>query len=131
MHSISSVVMNVSRCSVHFIHPHDMIEDIGYLKSTGYLVAEIVVSGDLDKSELIDRLYVSMQFPEYCGRNFDAVEDCLRDLDRRFSGYVLLVHESDDFWVMNTDLAMTVTSIWLSCSDYWTALGRPFHLIFC
>lgn len=131
MYGISAVARSVSNCSVHFVQPYDMTEEIDGLQVSGYLVAEITASRIPDKLRLIDEISRSLKFPEYCGRNLDALEDCLRDLDDRYSGYLLLIRESEDFWSTNTNLAMTLTSIWLNCSDYWIELDKPFNLFFC
>lgn len=42
------------------------------------------------KAEFLDAVGVALDFPDYYGRNFDALNDCLRDLADRGDDTVLL-----------------------------------------
>ncbi len=45
------------------------------------------------KGALLDALSVGLSFPDYFGRNWDALEECLRDLAWLPAGRVVIVHE--------------------------------------
>jgi hypothetical protein len=51
-----------------------------YEPSTGDLVAQLPPGIDT-KEELLSQLAERLRFPEYFGRNWDALGDCLRDLE--------------------------------------------------
>jgi hypothetical protein len=46
------------------------------------------------KTSLLRAISSSLCFPEYFGMNWDALEECIRDLSWLPKGDVLLVHES-------------------------------------
>lgn len=55
------------------------------------LVAEI--PADIKTKEaLLDELYRTLRFPDYFGHNWDALEDCIRDLSWLPPGPVVLMH---------------------------------------
>ncbi len=70
----------------------------------------------------------ALGFPDWFGRNWDALEDCLCDLSwREAAGYVLLLerHEAlagDDCGVLRDVLA--------AAAEFWAGQGRPFLAVF-
>ena len=51
------------------------------------------------KEELMDGLAVGFSLPGYFGRNWDAVDECLRDLSwLPARGYVLVVTAAEGLW---------------------------------
>jgi RNAse (barnase) inhibitor barstar len=60
-------------------------------------VSRIDLAGCRSKGELLHRLAASLQLPPTFGDNWDALADCLRDLDRMPAwGRVLLFEHADD-----------------------------------
>ena len=45
------------------------------------------------KLPLIEALRTALRFPEYCGTNWDSLEECIRDLSWMPTGTVVLIHE--------------------------------------
>lgn len=59
--------------------------DVGSVRATaeeaGWSFA--LLDGVLTVSELHDALVIALHFPDYYGRNLDALNDCLRDIEPR------------------------------------------------
>jgi RNAse (barnase) inhibitor barstar len=84
-----------------------------------------------DADELMDALAVGFSFPDYFGRNWDAVDECLRDLSwLPADGYVLVVREAGELWRRESRAAGRLIESWLFCAEHWARREKPFHLVF-
>jgi RNAse (barnase) inhibitor barstar len=74
----------------------------------------------------------AMQFPDYFGHNWDALEDCMTDLDwLPASGYVLLYHQPETFAkVADPSDWSTLLSILRSVVKNWEELRTPMYVLF-
>jgi RNAse (barnase) inhibitor barstar len=45
------------------------------------------------KAALLDQLYRQLRFPDYFGDNWDALEECIRDLSWLPPGAVVVIHQ--------------------------------------
>jgi hypothetical protein len=79
-----------------------------------------------DKETLLRNLAAALQFPDWFGHNWDALEDCLADLSwRDAAGFVLLFSDAepgDDFGVL--------TDVLRASAESWAARGKPFFAVF-
>ena len=91
-------------------------------------VSRVSLAGALDRTELLARVARSLQFPDWFGANWDALEDCLTDLSwLEADGHVLLLEDAsgltpDDFGVFADILS--------SSAQYWAGRARPFFAVF-
>ncbi|RKG53717.1 hypothetical protein D7X30_30105 [Corallococcus sp. AB011P] len=53
-----------------------------------------VPAGVVGKAQLMQSLSEALRFPDYFGRNWDALSECLRDLSWLPPGRVVLVHDA-------------------------------------
>ncbi|NBV45947.1 MAG: hypothetical protein EBR86_10010 [Planctomycetia bacterium] len=77
--------------------PFLFVDDPGAFEAEGALVVRIP-AGARGKEKLLGVLARKLRFPGYFGHNWDALDECLRDLswlDRR--GRVVIVHEGLPF----------------------------------
>lgn len=79
-----------------------------------------------EKEELLKNIAKALDFPDWFGHNWDALEDCLADLSWRDApGYVLILETpkpGDDLGVL-TDLLR-------SSAESWAERGKPFFAVF-
>lgn len=79
-----------------------------------------------EKDKLLRGIATALEFPEWFGENWDALEDCLADLSwRKSAGHVLVFGEArlgDDFGVL-VDVLRAV-------AEHWAARGTPFFAVF-
>ncbi len=75
---------------------------------------------------LFERVAQALDFPDWFGRNWDALEDCLGDLSWRAaaSGHVL-VFES---YPRGEELRVLL-DVLRSSAQYWAQRGRPFFAV--
>jgi RNAse (barnase) inhibitor barstar len=70
----------------------------------------------------------SLDFPDWFGRNWDALEDCLSDLSwRQARGYVLLFR---DFEALDQDQLGILIDVLASSAEFWAGRGKPFFAVF-
>ncbi|MDA8523438.1 barstar family protein [Acidovorax sp. NCPPB 4044] len=72
--------------------------DFGGLESTENRLVIKISSGINSKSELLTALAKAIRFPEYFGENWDALEDCLRDLSWIKERELIIYHGDLPLW---------------------------------
>ena len=83
---------------------------------------------NLEKQNLFEAFATALAFPEWFGRNWDALEDCLGDLSwRPAEGHVLMVQNHDR---LPKDELGVLLDVLASSAEYWAARGRPFFAVF-
>jgi Barstar (barnase inhibitor) len=77
-------------------------------------------------ASVFDAMARALDFPEWFGANWDALEDCLSDLSwRAGEGHVLILRgypAGDELGVLTDVLRAT--------AEYWAGRGKPFFAIF-
>jgi hypothetical protein len=72
-----------------------------------------------------DRYFAALaalfQFPDYFGQNWDAVADCLTDLDWQSGDRIVVVH-SDTQAISGID-GDVLTAVWRSTIEFWQQQG--------
>jgi len=101
------------------------------ISKLGLHVAEINARNIRTKADLLSAIATALSFPKYFGHNWDALADCLGDLEWiSAKGYVLVIRNADQLWHHAAKLAGQLVEIWLGCDEYWLQQKTPFHLIF-
>jgi hypothetical protein len=86
-----------------------------------------LVSIDLHQP-VFDAFSRALGFPDWFGRNWDALEDCLCDLSwRHAAGYVLLI---DGHEALAQDQRGILLDVLAAAAEYWTGEGKPFFAVF-
>ena len=69
---------------------------------------------------------VALEFPDWFGKNWDALEDCLSDLSwREAEGHVLVFEHA----AAGDELGI-LTDVLAASADSWKARGKPFFAVF-
>jgi RNAse (barnase) inhibitor barstar len=95
-------------------------------------ILDVTRGGELDvviveaKDNLFDNLAQALVFPDWFGRNWDALEDVLSDLSwRKGDGHVVVFRTypaGEDFGILVDVLRTT--------AEYWAGRGKPFIAVF-
>lgn len=79
-----------------------------------------------EKDVLLKRIAAALDFPQWFGENWDALEDCLSDLSWRDApGHVLILEGA-----RNGDDLGVLIDILRSSAEYWAGRGKPFLAVF-
>lgn len=81
---------------------------------------------------LFDVLAAALGLPSYFGRNWDALDECLRDLPSRDKGrnQVLILFDAYPCWRESTLLVAQLVECWLAAAAVSAADGEGLHLVF-
>jgi hypothetical protein len=84
----------------------------------------------MEKAALLDALAGAADFPDYCGSNWDAVEECLRDLSwAPASGYLLVWEDARVLARSDPRSFRMAEAVLTSVSDHWQERGVPFVVL--
>ncbi|MGP0566243.1 MULTISPECIES: barstar family protein [unclassified Nitrospina] len=136
-------VRYISADSVHFIEEMylgSLFNDEENLKKEGFLIMEAhlpSIKSDLSENSR-DREFLAfvaevMKFPDYFGKNWDALIDCMSDMAWwPAKGYVLVLHGAQKMWCIYPLLIGNFVECWLFCAERWREREKPvpFHLVF-
>jgi hypothetical protein len=124
-------LVSVSWECVHFVD-HKHVEVVrAAVEEAGILLLDGDVGKVSTKEQLMDLLAGVFNFPDYFGQNWDALEECLRDLEWiPAKGYVLVLHNSEALWRAHARLAGALVESWLFCAEEWAQQETAFHLVF-
>jgi hypothetical protein len=105
-----------------------LLEELG---GRGLALATFDGGAIADGPDLLAALGKALDFPPYYGRNWDAAEECLRDLGERYpQGCALFIDRAGTLWQRLPRKMGMLTSLWLAASDSLAADGIPLRLIF-
>jgi hypothetical protein len=113
-----------ARSGVYRVNRPDAITEA--VRGSRLKLASVSLQGASTKEALLERIGQSLAFPEWFGKNWDALEDCLTDLSWcEASGHVLVfdgITPRDELGVLIDVLA--------SCAEFWAARRRSFFAVF-
>jgi RNAse (barnase) inhibitor barstar len=74
----------------------------------------------------------ALRFPDYFGRNWDAVYDCLTDLNwLPASGYVLVLDGFDQLATNEPEQWAIGLKVLRQACEFWQPLSRPMYALLC
>ncbi len=78
-----------------------------------------------DKDALLAALGWALEFPDYYGANWDALEECLHDMSWREGAIALHIDHAD---ALVPELLCTLMDIFMDAADAWRDEGRACSL---
>ena len=92
-------------------------------KGSSLDVVKIIFS---EKHSSIHAIASALEFPDWFGNNWDALEDCLGDLSwRARDGHVLVFERAP-----GGDELGILLEVLTSCAEFWGVRGKPFFAVF-
>ena len=91
-------------------------------------VVRIFLSGISEKQALLEQIARTLEFPQWFGGNWDALEDCLTDLSWLKAGGHVLIFE--DTAQLPHDERGVLADILAAAAAYWAERKRPFFAVF-
>lgn len=133
MNEIKRVLTGPNNPPVVLIPPNSLDELAIQVMANEMLFQFMVISGSAisSKEDLFDHLSSAFHFPDYFGRNWDAVLDCIRDLDSWLpaKGYLLLYKNPNNLISKSLSDFKVFLEIAEAASEFWASQGVRFILI--
>ena len=84
-----------------------------------------------NKADFLQAVAHTMAFPKHFGSNWDALEDCLTDLDWLNGDRFILLYEQPEMFAQGEPAEWLVAlDILRSAVAYWRTKKRPFYVLF-
>jgi RNAse (barnase) inhibitor barstar len=102
----------------------------GLARLKDLLVLEADCRGVRNKRRLMQSLAAGLALPDYFGANWDALADCLTDLEWvPADGYVLMLRDLDGLARQSPHDYATLLAVLTEAADYWRDAGVPFYVL--
>lgn len=122
-----TLLRNVAHAGVYHLPQtlHGGHEDIIVAaEKCAYVIFKVDLTRVSDKQGLLEAIGRDMAFPEWFGRNWDALADCLNDLGwRPGEGYLVLLEHCDLLHESAANELATALRIFQDASNSWRELG--------
>lgn len=109
-----------------FVDPADMTLPARRPAESGHLVIHASLTPQANKAGILEELSRAFDMPRWFGHNWDALEDCLTDLDWLPDQPIVLVMTGSIAVAEQTHVLIDI--IRETCA-HWQALGRGFHAL--
>jgi hypothetical protein len=120
MSKLAQRLADPARSGVYRVSSADTVEEVA--RGTTLSCTRIALQGG--KAQVLEALAKALAFPDWFGRNWDALEDCLADLSwKPAEGYVLLLTGVP---ALPKDDAGILMDILGSSAEAWKARDQPF-----
>lgn len=120
------ILRETARAGVYHL-PHGGADAIAAAtRELGFLFRHVDLAGCADKTDFLDRIAAALDFPAWFGRNWDALADCLGDLDwLPAPGYVIVLEHADRFRVAAETDFVTALETLEGAAHEWADAGVP------
>jgi RNAse (barnase) inhibitor barstar len=113
-----------------YFRPAVLSEEVKALKELNYQIDEFDCTTWNCVAEMHKQIAVKLNFPQYFGRNLDALNDCISDIEiPDESGRVLVLHRFDDFATREQETAWHLLDIITRNSWLWLLEGKRFFAL--
>jgi len=121
------LLRDAAAAGVHRLAPADTQTVLDAAAAAGLCSMRIDLAGCCSKPDLLARIADALEFPWWFGQNWDALADCLGDLEwLPAEGYVLLLDAADDLRRAAPRDYATVTEVFADAARSWREHGTPF-----
>jgi RNAse (barnase) inhibitor barstar len=83
-------------------------KDLAWFKNENYSIVDFDCKTWFNESEMHKQLKQGLNFPGYYGENFDALNDCLSDMEITGAGQIITFRHLDNFDINRTHILLDV-----------------------
>ena len=97
-------------------------------EEAGLAVFRIDIGHAKSKKDFLGHVARALEFPDWFGGNWDALNDCLTDLDWLSieTGYVLILENSEHYGTRHPQEFEKARAVFASAAEYWKSQNLPF-----
>jgi hypothetical protein len=121
--------MDSANNCVHLIkHSSDADKAAREAKKSKLHVWRIDLANVHSKAELLDAIGRGLSFPDYFQRNWDSLEECLRDLNDG-NGWLIILAHADNLLNLPWRDIVTFGRILSDTAEFWKSEDRAFRVL--
>ena len=98
-------------------------------KKAGFAYFHVDGKNITRKEQLLNHVATALHFPKSFGHNWDALEECLVDLDMDSDGFVILYDHIDGLLAAHPDQFETLVEIFRDAVSSWKEDGTPMAVL--
>ena len=127
MERMTKQLADTNRCGVYQLarKPEEVERAAG---DAGLTVFRIDIGNVKSKEDFLALIAKELQFPDWFGANWDALNDCLTDLTK--NGYVLIFENCENFAARHRREFESAIAVFVAAAEYWRSQGQPFWVLF-
>lgn len=124
---LQSLLLEADQAGAFHLLDRDLAELQAAAGALGLFNATLDLTGCTDQRELMARMASALRLPDYFGHNWDALDECLADLEwLDAEGFVLAIEHSRELRTAGAGDYATLVSVLENASDQWRGHGVPF-----
>ena len=121
------LLTDAARCGVYSLA---VVEAKNLQIPPGFVHCHINLAGLKSKSAVLNKIGRALKFPQYYGKNFDALNDCLTDLEwLPANGYVFFIDGAQAFHAADPKNHSILLEVLQSAAEAWRDAGKPFWVL--
>lgn len=121
---IETGACGVFRCPVRLPEPALELAD-----QAGWRTVPVDLLGARDKHKFLTALAGALRFPDYFGHNWDALYDCLLDIEHAGRGTLIVLQSASNFARAEPDEFSAAMGALADATDYWTNDDRSLLVV--
>lgn len=117
---------------VHFVDADELAEPLAEAQRSGATIRRLNAADMRTRRDFFAALQSQLPLPSYFGHNWDALDECLRDLPQLTAPktpFIFVIEQSTELWTRRRDLVAGLIEVWLSAAETWSRSATPFHLV--
>ena len=114
------------------LFPANMLpENASVVKQKGIEIFYLDGKQVFDKHSFLRKIATAMKFPDYFGQNWDALDECITDLDWCSAERYLLIYDQPNIFANAAPTEWQIAyDILRSAVAYWQATDTPMDILF-
>ena len=93
-HNLDWTILRNSSISIYWRHEY-LDEDIEWFQKEKYNVTRFDCSTWTDEDKMHHELFIKLKLPDYYGSNYDALDECLEDINIKDTGLIIVFEHFD------------------------------------
>ncbi|HTS86498.1 MAG TPA: barstar family protein [Usitatibacter sp.] len=122
-------ILEANKGGVWFVPSGDVGAVKTSAKKAGFAYFHVDGTKITRKEQLLNAVATALHFPKSFGHNWDALEECLVDLDMDADGFVILYDHIDGLLAAHPDQFETLVEILRDAVGSWREDGTPMAVL--
>lgn len=124
---LQAILADPGKAGVYHLPQTDKQQLMSAAKAGGLAAFRVDLAKADDKEEMLAAVAKALKFPDWFGHNFDALADCLTDMDwEPAEGYLVLLEHCDGIHGKAEQDFVSTLQIFDQAANEWRETGIPF-----